>query len=177
MSPTHPADARPHRDGQGRAAFASGRGVLPGLHRIQSATTRDACHAAIAENAGLLEDLFGFSILLAAEAAEAGHGPALVWKSAGDAFAEGDVIAWLKQAHANPGRVLAFGAAASGLVMPGDSERGAPLVLLIADGALLPPELEIAMRDVAEFSARHLFCLSREDEMRRRQQRSDTEAM
>src|SRR5262249_57601102 len=100
---------------------------------------------------GLVEDLFGFSILLAAEAAELGHGPAIVWRSADD-IAEADVIAWLRRARAQAGRASAFGSAASGVAAAGGPDRNAPLVLLIADGVLLPPALGAAMARLAEFA-------------------------
>jgi hypothetical protein len=172
MSSTHQADA-PARGG----AFAPDRGIVPGLHLILSATTRTACHSAIAQTVTLLEDLFGLSILLAAEAAEFNHGPVIVWKRAGiETFADTDVvIAWLKRAQTCPGRTLAFGAAASGLMAAGATESAAPQILLVADSASLPAELETAMRDMAEFSARHLFHLNREEEMHRRLRRDVTE--
>ena len=161
MSPILPVEPRPER-----MASKPGRGILPGLHLIQSTTTRQDCHAAIARSAELLEDLFGFTILLAAEVLNWAGTPRIVWKSAPGALADREVIDWLGRVR--PGRTLAFGAGATGLAA-GESESGAPLVLLLADGALLPPDLEIAMRDIAEFSARHLLHLNREEEMRRRQ--------
>src|SRR5262249_26511537 len=83
------------------------------------------------------------------------------------------IAAWLARARA--GQPLAFRAEAAGLMAAGGPERDAPRVLLIADCVLLPPALETAMRDVAEFSARHLYRLNREEEMRRRL-RSDRDA-
>ena len=165
MSPTHPADAR-HK------LFDPERGILPALKRLHATPSREACHVAIAAGAGLLEDLFGFSILLAAEAAELGHGPTIVWRSADD-IPDADVAAWLRRARAQAGRALAFGGAACGVAATGGPERNAPLVLLIADGVQLPQALEAAMADLAEFSARHLHHLNREEEMRRRLGRCD----
>ena len=162
MSPIRPVDARQNRGGR---ALQPGRGVLPALHLISGTATREACHAAILGAASLLEELFGISMLLAAEAAELGHGPVMVWRSA-DNFANADIAAWLTRARA--GHALAFRHEAAGVVAAGGPERDAPNILLIADCLLLPPELEIAMRDVAEFSARHLYRLNREEEMRRR---------
>src|SRR6185312_622451 len=163
MSPTRPADARPHHGGRG--ALLPERGVLPGLHLISAAATREACHAAILACANLLEDLFGIAIVLAAEAAELGHGPVMVWRSA-DNFPDMDIAAWLTRAR--PGHALAFRQEAAGLMAAGGPDRDAPRIVLFADCLLLPPELETAMRDVAEFSARHLHHLNREEEIRRK---------
>ena len=164
MSPTLPADARPARD-----MLMPGRGVVPGLHRISAAATRADCHAAIALSACLLEDLFGIPILLAAEWVEFGKGPTIVWRSAADPdFRDNDLAAWLVRARAQAGRAHACDGNAAGLVAAGGPTRDAPLVALIADIGLLPPELELAMRDVAEFSARRLHDLNREEMHRRR---------
>src|SRR5262249_8816404 len=69
---------------------------------------------------------------------------------------------------ARAGQALAFRQEAAGLMAAGEQGRGAPLLLLIADCLLLPPALESAMRDVAEFAARQLQHLNHEEEMRRR---------
>ena len=152
------------------------RGILPGLHRILAATTPGACHAAIEETAQLLEDLFGFAILAAAELTPALQGLGICWQSDGLLRDNGEMLAgWFRQARHHPGRTLAFGDAAAGLVMAGGPESAAPSVALIADGTLLPPPLETAMRDVAEFSARHLYRLRQEEEIRRRRERLDAD--
>ena len=163
MSPIHPAEIAP-RDAD--------QGVLPGLRRILGAASPRACHAALVQAARLLEDEFGFSILMTAEIAP---GPAIVWQSDGPLRENGPALrAWLQRAGHHPGRCLAFGDAAAGLLMTG-AGSGAPMIALIADAILLPPKLEAAMRDVAEFSARHLHHLRTNEENARRRQRLDAE--
>src|ERR1700742_3888940 len=120
MSSTRPVDTRK------RGSFEPGRGILPGLHLIQSARTREACHAAMAQNAELLEDLFGFSILLMAEAVESGRGPAIIWRNKPESsFADLDLAAWLRRAQIQAGRAVSCGAAAAGVAMGGGFERDA----------------------------------------------------
>jgi signal transduction histidine kinase len=154
---------------------ASG-GVLAGLRRVLGAASPHACHVALADAAQLLEDEFGFSILAAAEITSAPQGPVIVWQSDGPLRESGPLLrAWFERASRNPGRCLAFGDAAAGLLMPGAAEAGAPMVVLIADGTLLPTALESAMRDLAEFSAGHLHRLRRESEALRRKHRLDTD--
>jgi len=164
MSPIHPAEIAP-RDAD--------QGILPGLRRILSTASPRACHGALVQTAGLLEEEFGFSILMAAEIAP---GPAIVWQSDGPLRENGPALrAWLQHASQHPGRCLAFGDAAAGIVMTGASGPGASMVALVADAILLPQKLETAMRDVAEFTARHLNHLRTDEENMRRRQRLDAE--
>jgi signal transduction histidine kinase len=126
----------------------------------------------------LLEDLFGFAILASAEVAVSARGPVIVWQSDGPLRESGAALrAWFQHAHHRPGHCLAFGDAASGMIAMGGTEPGAPSVLLIADGVLLPPGLAAAMGDVAEFSARHLHHLRHEEEMRQRRERLDADGI
>jgi C4-dicarboxylate-specific signal transduction histidine kinase len=128
----------------------------------------------LADAAQLLDAEFGFSTLAVAEIASTPQGHAVVWQTDGPLRGSGPLLrAWLERASRNPGRSLAFGDAATGLLMAGAPEGDAPMVALIADGTLLPPPLESAMRDLAEFSARHLCHLRRESEILRRRQRLD----
>jgi len=164
MSPIHPAEI---------ASRDADQGILPGLRRILGTASPRACHGALAQTARLLEDEFGFSILMAAEIAP---GPVIVWQSDGPLRENGPALrAWLQRASHHPGRSLAFGDAAAGILMTGTPGPGAPMIALIADVILLPPKLETAMRDVAEFSARHLYHLRTEEENMRRRQRLDAE--
>jgi len=71
MSPIHPAEI---------ASRDADQGILPGLRRILGTASPRACHGALAQTARLLEDEFGFSILMAAEIAP---GPVIVWQSDG----------------------------------------------------------------------------------------------
>lgn len=131
-----------------------------------------ACHTALTQAARLLEDAFGFSILMVAEIAP---GPAIIWQSDGPLRENGPALrAWLQRAGHCPGRCLAFGDAAAGILMTG-AGPGTPMIALIADAIILPPKLEAAMRDVAEFSARHLHHLRTDEENMRRRQRLDAE--
>jgi len=169
MSPIRPAE--PARRDAGAA-----QGILPGLRRVLSATSAHACHIALGDAAQLLDAEFGFSILAAAEIASAPQGPVIVWQSDGPLRDSGPLLrAWLERASRHPGRCLAFGDAAAGLLMAGAPEAGAPMVALIADGTLLPAPLENALRDLAEFSARHLYRLRRESEALHRRQRLDVD--
>jgi len=163
MSPIHPAEIAP-RDAD--------QGILPGLRRILGAASPRACHTALMQTARLLEEEFGFSILMAGEIAP---GPMIVWQSDGPLRENGPALrAWLQRAGHHPGRCLAFGDAAAGMLMTG-AGSGAPMIVLIADAILLPPKLEAAMRDVAEFTARHLHHLRTDEENMRRRQRLDAE--
>jgi signal transduction histidine kinase len=163
MSPILPAEIAPSDADQG---------IMPGLRRILSTASPRACHGAMVQAARLLEDEFGFSILMAAEIAP---GPAIVWQSGGPLRENGPALrAWLQRASLHPGRCLAFGDAAAGIVMSG-AGPGTPMVALVADAILLPQKLEIAMRDVAEFAARHLHHMRSEEENMRRRQRLDAE--
>jgi len=164
MSPILPAEIAP-RDAE--------QGILPELRRILGTASPRACHGALVQAARMLEDEFGFSILMAAEIAP---GPAIVWQSDGPLRENGPALrAWLQRASYHPGRCLAFGEAAAGIVVSGASGPGAPMIALIADAILLPPKLESAMRDVAEFTARHLHHLRTDEENMRRRQRLDAE--
>jgi signal transduction histidine kinase len=154
----------------------TGTGVLAGLRHVLNATSPHACHVALAGAAQMLQDEFGFSILAAAEIMSAPQGPVIVWQSDGPLRDSGPLLrAWFERASRHPGSCLAFGDAAAGLLMPGAADTGAPMVILIADGTLLPAALESAMRDLAEFSASHLYRLRRESEALRRKQRLDTD--
>jgi signal transduction histidine kinase len=167
MSPTPPADPV-------RRDAAAGQGLLPGLRQILSATSPHACHAALADTARLLEAEFGFSILAVAEIASAPQGIVIVWQSEGPLRDSTPLLrAWIERASHHQGRCLAFGDGAAGLLMAGAPQTGAPMVALIADGILLPPPLESAMRDLADFAARHLYRLRQDAEALRRRQRLD----
>jgi signal transduction histidine kinase len=164
MSPIRPAEIT-RRNGD--------QGILPGLRRILVTASPRACHGALVQAARLLEDEFGFSILMVAEVVP---GPAIVWQSDGPLRDNLPALrAWFQHAGHHPGHCLAFGDAAAGMLMTGATDPGAPMVALVADGVLLPPQLESAMRDVAEFGARHLSHLRANDENLRRRQRIDTE--
>lgn len=164
MSPIHPAE---------RAPPDADQGILPGLRRILGSASPRACHGALVQTARLLEEEFGFSILMAAEIAP---GPAIVWQSDGPLRENGPALrAWLQRASQHPGRCLAFGDAAAGMVMTGAPGSGAAMIALVADAILLPQKLESAMRDLAEFTARHLHHLRTGEENMRRRQRLDAE--
>ena len=168
MSPIRPAEPA-------RQTHEAGSGILPGLRHILATASPRACHAALMDAARLLEDEFGFRILLAAEIVQ---GPVIAWLSEGPLRDAGPALrAWFQRACHHPGRCLAFGDGAAGIVLPGAPDPSAPMIALIADGILLPPPLEAAMHDVAEFTARHLHHLRLDEENLRRRQRLDAEGV
>jgi signal transduction histidine kinase len=166
MSPTRPAEIA-RRDGA--------QDILPGLRQILATASVRACHNAMVQAARLLEGEFGFSILTVAEFAS---GSVIAWQSDGPLRDNAPALrAWSQRASQYPGRCLAFGDAAAGVLMPSTNDFQGPMVALVADGTLLPPQLECAMRDVAEFAARHLHHLRMAEENLRRRQRLDVEGV